>query len=424
MKNVIYRFCMISLVLIAVAALTLPSAAQIVQSGSFIIDLSQVEKAPTLKPQAGTDTEMLVNNGFETGDFPPWYHDGSWTISTVTPHTGSYCAYDIGNHWLRQDITPIAGSDIASATVWCMQPEEAIAAIDFYYTDGSYDEDLIWPMSFWQSYDVTSFIDPTKTVNGFRVWGYSGGGPDPDETFYDDLSIDGITGTPNMNITLTYVSGSPVPSTGGNVYYELFVENAGTTALDFDAWLDLAYEGGVPTTVAQRSFTNYLPGWTINRPNMFFPVPGSYAAGNYVFTGRIGEYPAIEWDTSGFPFVKSGTDHVAGFVPFPVDGAPNPFDEIMTGEMNATPSEFALYGVYPNPFNPTTAISFQLSAFSHVNLSVYDIGGREVVRLVNGMRDAGVHEISFDASHLASGIYIYRLTAGDFNATGKMVLMK
>jgi hypothetical protein len=61
---------------------------------------------------------------------------------------------------------------------------------------------------------------------------------------------------------------------------------------------------------------------------------------------------------------------------------------------------------------------------SFVNLAVYDVSGRKVTELINGWRDAGVHEVTFDGSGLASGIYIYRLEAGDFRAQGKLVLVK
>ncbi len=88
------------------------------------------------------------------------------------------------------------------------------------------------------------------------------------------------------------------------------------------------------------------------------------------------------------------------------------------------PEEYYLAAPYPNPFNPTTAISYQLPANSYVNLAVYDLSGQQVAELVNGTRDAGVYEVTFDASELTSGVYIYRLTADNFNATGKMVLMK
>ena len=79
---------------------------------------------------------------------------------------------------------------------------------------------------------------------------------------------------------------------------------------------------------------------------------------------------------------------------------------------------------YPNPFNPTTAISYQLSAVSHVTLKVYDVLGREVATLVNEKQDAGTHVVTFDGSHLSSGVYFYRITAGTFIATKKLVLMK
>ncbi|MFH1735914.1 MAG: T9SS type A sorting domain-containing protein, partial [bacterium] len=94
----------------------------------------------------------------------------------------------------------------------------------------------------------------------------------------------------------------------------------------------------------------------------------------------------------------------------------------------AVPATLGL-SISPNPFNPTTAISFQLSAISHVNLSVYDISGRKVVTLIDGFRDAGYHQVTLDGSILASGVYLYRMkvSSGLKNPTymtGKMVLMK
>jgi hypothetical protein len=91
---------------------------------------------------------------------------------------------------------------------------------------------------------------------------------------------------------------------------------------------------------------------------------------------------------------------------------------------NDIPIEFVLEDNKPNPFNPTTAISFQLSADSDMELSVFDMNGHKVSTLINGFRDAGYHEINWDASGFTSGIYFYRLTAGDFVETKKMILMK
>jgi hypothetical protein len=79
---------------------------------------------------------------------------------------------------------------------------------------------------------------------------------------------------------------------------------------------------------------------------------------------------------------------------------------------------------YPNPFNPTTALSYQLSADSHVKLEVFDISGRLVATLVDGWREAGAHELTFDGSGLPSGIYLARLKAGEDGLSRKLVLLK
>ncbi|MBU1881198.1 S8 family peptidase [bacterium] len=232
----------------------------------------------------------------------------------------------------------------------------------------------------------------------------------------------GEAAPPNLFIELTYNSGSPVPAGGGNLYFDVFVENQGASAVNFDAWLDVEYEGGAPTTVVQRAFTNFLPGWTIDRPNMFFPVPGAYAAGNYEFFGRVGSHPGDVWAESGFPFTKSGDDSSPGFQPFVPDGVPNPFADLDIQEPVA--NVYSLAQNYPNPFNPTTTLNFALTEAGNVNLSVYDVNGRLVSTLVNGYRNVGSHDVTFDASGLPSGVYIYRLNAGDFSASGKMILMK
>jgi len=79
---------------------------------------------------------------------------------------------------------------------------------------------------------------------------------------------------------------------------------------------------------------------------------------------------------------------------------------------------------YPNPFNPTTNISFELDFAQYVTLEVYDVTGRKVRTLVNGVQSAGVNTVSFDASGFASGVYMYRLTAGNITETKAMMLVK
>ncbi len=89
-----------------------------------------------------------------------------------------------------------------------------------------------------------------------------------------------------------------------------------------------------------------------------------------------------------------------------------------------TVKQFKLYQNYPNPFNPTTKIKYQIPKEEKVTLKVYDILGREVSTLVNEIKSAGIHEINFNASRLASGVYFYRITAGNYSDIKKIVLLK
>ncbi|PIP77352.1 MAG: hypothetical protein COW85_09430 [Ignavibacteria bacterium CG22_combo_CG10-13_8_21_14_all_37_15] len=91
---------------------------------------------------------------------------------------------------------------------------------------------------------------------------------------------------------------------------------------------------------------------------------------------------------------------------------------------NVIPNEFNLLQNYPNPFNPTTTISFSLANNGFVNLTVFNITGEKVASLVNREYQTGNYTVEFNANDLPSGIYLYRLSAGNFVSTKKMILMK
>jgi hypothetical protein len=97
----------------------------------------------------------------------------------------------------------------------------------------------------------------------------------------------------------------------------------------------------------------------------------------------------------------------------------------LTASGTSLPKEYTLHQNYPNPFNPSTSIAFDLPASSIVTLKVYNILGQEVASVLNGVRfDAGSHSTIFDASRLSSGMYFYRIQAGTFTSTKKMMLLK
>ncbi|MGH2575061.1 MAG: T9SS type A sorting domain-containing protein, partial [Ignavibacteria bacterium] len=88
------------------------------------------------------------------------------------------------------------------------------------------------------------------------------------------------------------------------------------------------------------------------------------------------------------------------------------------------PKQYSLKQNYPNPFNPITTIEFSLPKNEHITLKVYDILGGEIITLFNGVSRAGLNKITFDGSNLSTGTYFYRIEAGDFIETKKMVLIK
>jgi hypothetical protein len=89
-----------------------------------------------------------------------------------------------------------------------------------------------------------------------------------------------------------------------------------------------------------------------------------------------------------------------------------------------TPTRYSLSQNYPNPFNPRTTIQFAIPRSSEVTLRVFDALGREVATLVDAFEAAGTHTVEFDGEGLASGVYFYRLRAGDFESTRKLIVVK
>jgi hypothetical protein len=211
-----------------------------------------------------------------------------------------------------------------------------------------------------------------------------------------------------------------IPPMGGNFEFFVSLMSSETYTLNFDAWVMVTLPDSTLYGPVLGPVDVVMPeGQTLERYRIQ-EVPGSAPAGEYTYTGYVGYYPDYIWEEESFNFTKSITGAGDGWVsqwlntgdPFEIQADPAP------------PADFTLLENYPNPFNLSTTISFALSGAGKINLSVYDISGRLVATLTNGWRGAGMHEVTFDASNLASGLYIYRIKAGDFTAVRKMVLMK
>jgi hypothetical protein len=94
------------------------------------------------------------------------------------------------------------------------------------------------------------------------------------------------------------------------------------------------------------------------------------------------------------------------------------------GSVAKLSSHRALLAAYPNPFNPTTTISYEIPKGTQVRLSVFDVLGREIQTLVNETKQPGHYQVHFNANNLASGVYLYRIQAGSFTDTKRFVLVK
>ena len=88
------------------------------------------------------------------------------------------------------------------------------------------------------------------------------------------------------------------------------------------------------------------------------------------------------------------------------------------------PLDIALSQNYPNPFNPTMTINYNISKFSQVTLKVFDVLGREVANLVNEAKHPGIYSVQWHAQGMPSGVYFYRLIAGDVSQTRRLLLLK
>jgi hypothetical protein len=140
--------------------------------------------------------------------------------------------------------------------------------------------------------------------------------------------------------------------------------------------------------------------------------------GNFLTTNSVGVYEVDDTTGNLVRTIVSGYNFncISVFDPNFVTGA-NMIE-------NSIPGEYKLFDNYPNPFNPSTTIKFSVPKKDIVRLSVYNALGRQVNELVNGTKEAGTYEITFDASALPSGVYFYKLQTGGYSSVKKMILIR
>ena len=365
---------------------------------------------------ASVGNKIYSIGGFTVGGFPsalcyeydpllsPPFTPGAWTAIAPLPNPRGY-ATAVGNP-LDGKIY-VFGGDIGGAAT------DSVLSYD--PVTNTWTDEGVMP--------AARYNPAAATNNGqklFIIGGSSGSFPQI-PAFHSNTWID--TPTP-LWITMTPCSTTTFDSTGGTLYYNIAGGNSGSTTQIVDIWADITKPNGQLYGPILGPVLNFsmTPGFSTNR-NRELTIPGNAPVGTYSMNGYLGSYSPVNpviYNSHNFNFYKTSHDGGEAVSAWFVDTG-EPFEEIVE---TACPVKFNLVGNYPNPFNPTTTISFELPTVDFVHLAIYDVSGRLITELVNGWRDAGQHVVTFDASGLASGVYVYRLKAGDFTASCKMVLMK
>ncbi len=286
---------------------------------------------------------------------------------------------------------------------------------------------LIW-QTYWDGpgndWDIPYDIAVDANFNVYAV-GRTDHDPLPESAHYDFFTIK--YSQPEISISLTAINPPlQIPPTGGSFDFTVELSNSAQSQQTFDAWIMVQLPGGTWYGPVLGPIALTLPGGGNLTRLRSQNVPGSAPAGTYLYQGYVGDYPSAPWDSSSFTFEKLGS----GRVGLGAGNWTNTGEELIGGKIAQNDeiqhSSFSIhhFSVSPNPFNPLTTLTFSLPQAAQVTLAVYDLQGSLVAQLVNGSRPAGVHEVTWDASQQASGMYFCRIQAGDFTAIKKMMLVK
>ncbi len=225
---------------------------------------------------------------------------------------------------------------------------------------------------------------------------------------------------PDVTINLTPTGSTALPASGGTLTFTVDIHNNGTSTAYMQGWLEWTYPNGSSSGALLTRNIVLAASGTLSR-SMSQTVAGSEPNGSYTFWGRLGtSYGGTVYAQDSFPFTK-GTSNL-GSGEWMATTSTSGWEEDMVS--TTIPEVYSLGQNYPNPFNPTTIIPFSLPNSGQVSLKVYDVRGNEVATVLAGELSAGQYQVSFDASSLSSGLYFYRLQAGEVQKTMKFMLVK
>ena len=234
---------------------------------------------------------------------------------------------------------------------------------------------------------------------------------------------------PDISVILTpYNPPIVIPASGGIFDYNIAFTNNGVNPASFDSWVMVTLPSGTQMGPVLGPVNLNLPaGGSLDRDREQ-AVPSRAPSGEYTYQAYAGIYPNVVWAGDSFTFSKSATGE--GLVYYESWGNSGGSFGGEIPPVNPQSLNFVLGQNYPNPFNAETIIPLQLSEISNVRLEIYNLNGRALDAVFDGILGAGWSEVKFNASHLPSGIYFYRVmvrgqeTGERISEAGKMLLTK
>jgi photosystem II stability/assembly factor-like uncharacterized protein len=316
--------------------------------------------------------------------YPPVIYNGSFDS-----RQGIYRSTDDGLSWVRPE-----WSSLGDSVIWYLQ--------SFQFSSG---DDAVFASN---GLSIYRSSDHGKSWQG-NLSGLKGTGWKRFAAIEDDLYLS-IGGT--VNVVFNEDGSTITTYDSAHVFYS---KDKGLTWANVTGDLHPTFIGGI---AAAR-----LPG----HPGRTFLAA---CLNNAVYTSTEG---GLHWEkaSAGLPYTFSANLMTADqdYLYLNLPGVFRlPWSQVTVTSVKNTPAAlpvaFSLSQNYPNPFNPTTTIRYQVPGISDVKLTVYDILGREVSVLVNERQTPGTYQVKFDGSNLASGVYLYRLMAGSFVQTRKLLLLR
>jgi len=214
-----------------------------------------------------------------------------------------------------------------------------------------------------------------------------------------------------------------IPAGGGVFEYTVEIQNQGSIP-EFDAWIEVETPDGNTIELVIRQWIALSQGGSIIR-NLSQSVPENAEPGEYTYYFKMGDYPFSTYEEDHFTFTKLAGDNgiIAGYSDWELDGWDLP-PRNTSSTYKPVPESFVELQCYPNPFNHNIMLTFDLLVEQYVSVAIFDISGREVVRLTEDKLMPGIHHLTWNAENVSSGIYFVQLKCENVISMKKIVLIK